>query len=81
MSPYLRKVTTASEATAVQIVEKKHGQRTILESEVGEVPGACGAGGGLRHADTRLKYSFRVRHSNAHVCSDRCRGLHRVCRW
>ena len=31
MSPYLRKVKTASGATAVQIVEKKHGQRTILE--------------------------------------------------
>lgn len=31
MSPFLRKVKTASGATAVQIVEKKHGQRTILE--------------------------------------------------
>lgn len=31
MSPFLRKVKTASGATAVQIVEKKHGKRTILE--------------------------------------------------
>ena len=31
MSPFLRKVKTASGATAVQIVEKKHGVRTILE--------------------------------------------------
>ena len=31
MSPFLRKVRTASGATAVQIVEKKHGQRRIVE--------------------------------------------------
>ena len=31
MSPFLRKVKTASGATAVQIVEKKHGQRKIVE--------------------------------------------------
>ncbi|MDO5619149.1 hypothetical protein [Kocuria sp.] len=31
MTPFLRKVKTASGATAVQIVEKKHGQRRILE--------------------------------------------------
>ena len=31
MSPFLRKVKTASGATAVQIVEKRHGVRTILE--------------------------------------------------
>ena len=31
MSPFLRKVKTASGAMAVQIVEKKHGVRTILE--------------------------------------------------
>ena len=31
MSPFLRKVKTASGAVAVQIVEKKHGQRRILE--------------------------------------------------
>ncbi|MDF1489422.1 IS1634 family transposase [Tessaracoccus caeni] len=31
MSPFLRKVKTASGATAVQIVEKKHGQRRIVE--------------------------------------------------
>lgn len=31
MSPYLRKVKTGSGATAVQIVEKRHGQRTIVE--------------------------------------------------
>lgn len=31
MSPFLRKVKTASGATAVQIVEKQHGVRTILE--------------------------------------------------
>lgn len=31
MSPFLRKVKTASGATAVQVVEKKHGQRRILE--------------------------------------------------
>ena len=31
MSPYLRKVRTRSGATAVQIVEKRHGQRTIVE--------------------------------------------------
>ena len=31
MSPFLRKAKTASGATAVQIVEKKHGQRQILE--------------------------------------------------
>ena len=31
MSPFLRKVKTASGATAVQIVEKKRGVRTILE--------------------------------------------------
>lgn len=29
--PFLRKVKTASGATAVQIVEKQHGQRTLLE--------------------------------------------------
>ncbi|MDO5092534.1 MAG: IS1634 family transposase [Propionibacteriaceae bacterium] len=31
MGPFLRKVKTASGATAVQIVEKKHGQRRIVE--------------------------------------------------
>ena len=31
MSPYLRKVKTRSGATAVQIVEKRHGQRVIVE--------------------------------------------------
>ncbi|MFL0580059.1 hypothetical protein [Dietzia sp. 179-F 9C3 NHS] len=31
MSPYVRKVKTASGATAVQIVEKVRGQRRILE--------------------------------------------------
>ena len=31
MSPFLRKVKTASGATAVQIVEKRGGVRTILE--------------------------------------------------
>ncbi|MFT3969738.1 MAG: hypothetical protein QM695_05505 [Micropruina sp.] len=31
MSPFLRKVKTASGAVAVQIVEKKHGQRRIVE--------------------------------------------------
>lgn len=31
VSPFLRKVRTASGATAVQVVEKKHGQRRILE--------------------------------------------------
>ncbi len=31
MSPFLRKVRTASGAVAVQIVEKKHGQRRIVE--------------------------------------------------
>lgn len=31
MSPFLRKVSTASGATAVQIVEKRHGQRKIVE--------------------------------------------------
>lgn len=31
MSPFLRKVKTASAGTAVQIVEKRHGRRTILE--------------------------------------------------
>ncbi len=31
MSPFLRKVSTASGAVAVQIVEKKHGQRRIVE--------------------------------------------------
>ena len=31
MSPFLRKVKTTSGAVAVQIVEKKHGQRRILE--------------------------------------------------
>lgn len=31
VSPFLRKVKTASGATAVQIVEKRHGARTILE--------------------------------------------------
>ena len=31
MSPFLRKVKTASGATAAQIVEKRHGIRTILE--------------------------------------------------
>lgn len=31
VSPFLRKVKTASGAVAVQIVEKKHGQRRILE--------------------------------------------------
>ena len=37
MSPFLRKVRTASEATAVQIVEKRHGRRTILE-HLGSAP-------------------------------------------
>lgn len=31
MSPFLRKVRTSSGATAVQIVEKHHGTRTIVE--------------------------------------------------
>ena len=31
MSPFLRKVKTASKATAVQIVEKRHGRRVIVE--------------------------------------------------
>ena len=31
MSPFLRKVKTTSGATAVQVVEKRHGQRRILE--------------------------------------------------
>ena len=31
MSPFVRKVKTASGATAVQIVEKRNGQRRILE--------------------------------------------------
>lgn len=31
MAPFLRKVRTASGAVAVQIVEKRHGQRRILE--------------------------------------------------
>lgn len=31
MSPFLRKVKTKSGATAVQIVEKRHGRRTIVE--------------------------------------------------
>ncbi|NLH69685.1 MAG: hypothetical protein GX454_05840 [Brooklawnia sp.] len=31
MSPYPRKVKTASGTTAVQIVEKRHGQRRIVE--------------------------------------------------
>lgn len=31
MNPFLRKVKTASKATAVQIVEKRHGRRMVLE--------------------------------------------------
>ncbi|MCW5953280.1 MAG: hypothetical protein KIT69_13580 [Propionibacteriaceae bacterium] len=31
MNPFLRKAKTASGTTAVPIVEKKHGQRRILE--------------------------------------------------
>ena len=50
MSPFLRKVKTASGATAVQIVEKRHGVRTIVEHL------------GSAHGEAELAALMRVGH-------------------
>ena len=55
MSPFLRKVKTASGATAVQIVEKKHGVRTILEHL------------GSAHDEAELAALMRVGHDKLHA--------------
>ena len=44
MSPYLRRVKTASGATAVQVVAKEHGVRRIVEHL------------GSAHDETKLKH-------------------------
>ena len=55
MSPFLRKVKTASGATAVQIVEKRHGVRTILEHL------------GSAHDEAELEALIRVGHDKLHA--------------
>lgn len=55
MSPFLRKVKTASGATAVQIVEKRHGVRTILEHL------------GSAHDEAELAALMRVGHDKLHA--------------
>lgn len=55
MSPFLRKVKTASGATAVQIVEKRGGQRTILEHL------------GSAHNDAELAVLLRAGHDKLHA--------------
>ena len=75
MSPFLRKVKTASGATAVQIVEKRHGVRTILEHL------------GSAHDEAELEALIRIGrdklHANGLIGSERTadfaglRALHR----
>ena len=65
MSPFLRKVKTASGATAVQIVEKKHGRRTILEHlgsahSDAELAVLVEIGIGKLNADHRLRGSLQM---------------------
>lgn len=55
MSPFLRKVRTASGATAVQIVEKRHGVRTILEHL------------GSAHDEAELAALMRIGHDKLHA--------------
>ena len=55
MSPFLRKVKTASGATAVQIVEKRHGVRTILEHL------------GSAHDEAELEALIRIGHDKLHA--------------
>lgn len=55
VSPFLRKVTTASGATAVQIAEKKHGKRTILEHL------------GSAHDEAELAALMQVGHRKLHA--------------
>ena len=55
MSPFLRKVKTASGATAVQIVEKRHGVRTILEHL------------GSAHDEAELAALLRIGHEKLHA--------------
>ncbi len=55
MSPFLRKVKTASGATAVQIVEKRRGQRRILEHL------------GSAHTDAELAALMRIGQDKLHV--------------
>ena len=55
MSPFLRKVKTASGATAVQIVEKRHGVRTILEHL------------GSAHDEAELAALMRIGQDKLHV--------------
>ena len=55
MSPYLRKVKTRSGATAVQIVETKHGQRVIVEHL------------GSAHTDAELAALMRAGHNRLHA--------------
>lgn len=55
MSPFLRKVKTASGATAVQIVVKRHGIRTILEHL------------GSAHDEAELAALMRIGHDKLHA--------------
>ena len=55
MSPFLRKVKTASGATAVQIVEKRGGVRTILEHL------------GSAHDEAELVALLRIGHDKLHA--------------
>ncbi len=55
MSPFLRKVKTASGATAVQIVEKRRGQRRILEHL------------GSAHTDAELAALMRIGQDKLHI--------------
>ena len=55
MSPFLRKVKTASGATAVQIVEKRHGVRTIVEHL------------GSAHDEAELAVLMRIGHDKLHA--------------
>ena len=55
MSPFLRKVKTASGATAVQIVEKRHGVRMILEHL------------GSAHDEAELAALLRIGHEKLHA--------------
>ena len=55
MSPFLRKVKTATGATAVQIVEKRHGVRTIVEHL------------GSAHDEAELAALLRIGHDKLHA--------------
>lgn len=55
VSPFLRKVKTASGATAVQIVEKRGGVRTILEHL------------GSAHDEAELAALLRIGHDKLHA--------------